>query len=643
MTFRKSAVTKVDTGEVNTVGPLRGMRLRPKKSPRGPVVRADGSGEGRDDPMPFRGRQSGTVWDSTALARFSLAVVFAASAVLSFRGWHPHDEGTLGLAASSVLRGEIPHVDFYDMYSGLQAYIHGGAFSIMGESIRTLRIVGVVIAGLIGLMSYRILRRRLQVVPAALIASSTLVFGYLAYPSSMPTWWNVAFGLVAADRLLLYWETGSHRCAAWAGFFVGLGILIKSTGLYVMFALLLWMLSWGRRRIERQLYLVTAAVSFLFLGMIVARTLSTGTVVLVLVPWSVLCLLGWHWIGRRAEPRHQMSEVPTAVGVFVATAALPVILFALPYLISGNFNALWKGWVTYPSLRFESASAPIQFQSQALLVLLLGVAVAVVASRLLPLRAVALVGAGAAGAYSLLNWAGFWNVAITAVEYSTLALVLFLGIAHFRRGSILPESWLAGCLLASGAFVQIPLWGPVYTMYVGPLAILAAALCLASVVDLKWFTVALFSIAMAAGVQMGSGKLYLATPDDGRAGAIALTMDRGGIRSPANYAFYNDLIEYLERYEGTPLYAGPDSPEVYFLAGALNPSGVFFEVLVPDWDPNSLPLFLEQHQIEAVVLKGDRIQFSEAVPPEIVAEIEKAYPHVTRIGWFLVYEKEARV
>lgn len=514
----------------------------------------------------------------------------------------------------------------------------------MGESIRTLRIVGAVVVGLSGLMTFRILRRSLQVLPAALIASSTLVFGYLAYPSSMPTWWNVALGLAAADRLLRYSETGRLRFAAWAGIFVGVGMLIKSTGLYFAFALMLWLLSWEKSHTERWLFLITAGVSTLFFGTIALRTFSLGSVAVVLVPWIVMCMLGWSWIRFRVDPSPGMSDTRLAIGTFAAAATLPVVLFVLPYLLSGNFQALWNGWVAHPSLRFGAASGLLQIYPSAALILLLGLGAVVTAARITSIGTIVLVGAGAGTAYSLINWGGFWTVALTILEYSSVALIAFMGLTHLRRGAIRPEAWLAGCLLAAAAFVQIPFWASVYTMYIAPLAILAAALCLASIADARWLAIGLFVLSIAAGAQMAVGRLTLAAPTQDLAGSIALDVDRGGIRSSADYFFYNELVEHLSKYEGQPIYAGPDSPEVYFLSGALNPSGVFFEVLVPEWDPYSLPLFLEQHQIEAVVLNADRrFAFSEAVPPEIVAEIEKAYPHVTRIGWFVVYEKEARV
>src|SRR5687767_13995952 len=76
--------------------------------------------------------------DNPLLAWALLVVGLMVLARLAFRGWIPHDEGTLGQAATRVLGGEVPHVDFHDTYGGLQAYAHAGVFSLIGESVRSL-------------------------------------------------------------------------------------------------------------------------------------------------------------------------------------------------------------------------------------------------------------------------------------------------------------------------------------------------------------------------------------------------------------------------------------------------------------------------------------------------------------------------
>src|SRR5207249_4865233 len=54
-------------------------------------------------------------------------MVVAAIVYLSYfvgRGWIPHDEGMLGQSAERVLRGDIPHVDYEEMYTGGLSWLY---------------------------------------------------------------------------------------------------------------------------------------------------------------------------------------------------------------------------------------------------------------------------------------------------------------------------------------------------------------------------------------------------------------------------------------------------------------------------------------------------------------------------------------
>src|SRR2546430_11810827 len=55
-------------------------------------------------------------------------------------GWVPHDEGTLGLSAERVLRGELPNRDFDD-YTGGLTFVHALAFRELGISSISMRSV----------------------------------------------------------------------------------------------------------------------------------------------------------------------------------------------------------------------------------------------------------------------------------------------------------------------------------------------------------------------------------------------------------------------------------------------------------------------------------------------------------------------
>src|SRR5687768_6267523 len=56
-------------------------------------------------------------------------------------GWIPHDEGQLGQTAERTLRGELPHRDFDDMYTGGLSFLHAAAFRLWGIDSASLRVI----------------------------------------------------------------------------------------------------------------------------------------------------------------------------------------------------------------------------------------------------------------------------------------------------------------------------------------------------------------------------------------------------------------------------------------------------------------------------------------------------------------------
>jgi len=171
-----------------------------------------------------------------------------------------------------------------------------------------------------------------------------------------------------------------------------------------------------------------------------------------------------------------------------------------------------------------------------------------------------------------------------------------------------------------------------------PLALLVIVVLLALLVNVNWLGVALLAVATIAGIQMGRGGLYVGAPVEPPLTYAALDVVRGRISIPDFHLYYRDLVEHLASYEGQAIYAGPDSPEVYFLAGALNPSRAFFEVLVPDWRHEHLPSFLNEHSIEVVVIKNE-VNHSDPMPEEVLQQIAAQYPLQTEFGWFTVYQR----
>ena len=84
------------------------------------------------------------------------------------------------------------------------------------------------------------------------------------------------------------------------------------------------------------------------------------------------------------------------------------------------------------------------------------------------------------------------------------------------------------------------------------------------------------------------------------------------------------------------LWAGPDAPEVYFLAGVPNPTPTLYEFLDPDpRSPDDLATLFRVHDVRVVVLNA-RPLFSPSMDSASVARIVTLFPDSTTVGPFVV-------
>src|SRR3954468_14158528 len=64
-----------------------------------------------------------------------IAVVAISATYAGFylkRGWIPHDDGAFALSAERVMRGELPHRDFQEIYTGGLAFMHAAVMQVLG-------------------------------------------------------------------------------------------------------------------------------------------------------------------------------------------------------------------------------------------------------------------------------------------------------------------------------------------------------------------------------------------------------------------------------------------------------------------------------------------------------------------------------
>lgn len=552
------------------------------------------------------------------------AVILAS---VAFVGWVPQDEGTLGQAAIRVLNGEIPHVDFNDVYPGLQAVFHAGFFSILGPSIRTLRVAWLLIAGVAGGASYLLIRRWAGRVPSVLVAISAVVAGFVLYPASTPTWWNVSLGIVS---MVLVVRGSEQESAGWlvaAGFISGLNVLVKTTGLYFAIPSFLWLLArrGGRRRWSLEFASISAfaAISFVaYPGASLAR--------LALIWLPAIFGIVWIWLDRvpidsNTEERAGVRFLPW---IYFLAACAPVATTVIFYMGLGELDSLLAGWVTSPSSRFNVGTVDVPFSLMSLLLLGGVVALGHLTDRWIGSRVYPVVVTVAIGVWGLAGWATF-RIVVVSVSVWLPIVLLAVGLTRgIARGSARDESALVGATAGMFAIVQIPFWSGVYTAYVIPLLVLAAAYLFRN--RLTLITVAAGCVAFVLLVQSSAGRLVGSFVAVEPIPLVVLESPFGGIRIPEAHAYYNQLSKRVsEIAEDSGVYAGPDAPEVAYLSGVQALNENFWDVLDPSWEPGALVEIASKGL--PVVINLDP-GYSPAISESDLLQIRNALPNSETFG-----------
>jgi hypothetical protein len=194
---------------------------------------------------------------------------------------------------------------------------------------------------------------------------------------------------------------------------------------------------------------------------------------------------------------------------------------------------------------------------------------------------------------------------------------------------------------ALGNLVRYPFDGPTYTLYVAPLLILALVAAL-SVRHVQGRLLALFGapylLFAASHVNSGSARVA-GRPHAPEQAWTELRSPRAHIRVvPEQAAEYDSTLAVIRLHaSGNYLYAGPDAPELSFLAGLRNPSHALFDFLAPgpSSGPTS-PLRLLRDSAVSIVVINAHPAFSRRVAPEIADSLRRWYPESATVGRFTV-------
>lgn len=609
---------------------------------------------------------------SPRVYRVILLVVWAASALYMashlMRGWVPHDEGAFGQAAERVLGGQLPHRDFTELYTGGLSFVHALAFRLLGINLATLRYV--LFAAFVAWVPavYYVASRFGPPIAAGAVTLLCVAWSVPNYAAAVPSWYNLFLATFGIAVTLRYLETPARSWIFAAGLCGGLSFLVKSVGLYFLAGIWLFLLfreqslhdtdrneSGERSPMFRAM---TVTCVFFLVGLLIfliRQRIEAEEVVHFVVPTAALgfLLVLREFRGIYGNDAQRFSAFAEMVTPFFAGALLPILGFLLRYILGHGVTALMRGVFVIPARRIAGASiSPPELLSLLAVVPVAALfAMAAFSGRrfrliVLPILALSLASVWYFSARNEHVYQAVWFSAANLIPVVILAgvAVLTMRPAIGRKFTVIRQQqfMLLLSVLALCSIVQFPFSASIYFCYVAPLLVLTLFACVSIFERLsKSFLVCglvfylLFVVTrITPGFIFEMEESY--KPDVQTA---PLNLDRAeGLRVPPEEALrYQRLIALVrEHATGNFIYAAPDCPEVYFLAGFQNPTRSLFDFLDDSADKNENILrTVETHRVNVVVI-DDTPAFSNELPDELREVFERRFPVWRKVDQFEV-------
>lgn len=611
-----------------------------------------------------------SIWLTSRLALGLFVTLFATLYVSGFiyRGWMPHDEGSMAQMAERVLAGELPHLHFDELYTGGLTLVHGLVFHLTTPTFSMIRLSLAFWIPPFVFAMYWLLSRHGSRGFAILTAACAVVWSVPNYFVALPSWHNLflwVFGIVA---LLRFVDTGNSRWLAVAGFCGGVAIVFKITGLYFVAAVLLFLAFrqsvLSQQQAERMASgrsvgysLFISLVSLTLAGLIwllIRKELAPMEFLLFVVPGVslCLCLAIQEWTVGRGDSWLRLRELLYDVSIFLAGIVPPILLFLLPYAVRDGLPELFHGVLIQPRLRmtFERLDAG---------------SLASMIPALVP--TILLLIWGHAGSRCLTTRQRWIATAITVMGYAWLMLPLkadgLFYWHYFTLRNLVPTLSVVGCafllgsgrlqltaaqrqtlflLIASASFsslIQFPFSALIYFCYAAPLVILALHALVVHRREfpqvLAWSMMGilfLFGLVANTRYAMEYGSL-------GNQFNRALELPRAGLlvqqHQQEEYKQVIDLVTKHSR-EDSAILATPDCPEIYFLANRKNPTRLLFDFFDDAMTHDERMIELMDRLEIPVVVVNQHPQFSHKISPKLAAAINKRYPIRQQVGRMVV-------
>jgi hypothetical protein len=597
--------------------------------------------------------------------------IFAAAYGESYlmRGWIPHDEGAFAQSADRVLRGELPHRDYTEIYTGGLAFLHAFAFRYLGESFATLRIVLFVFFLLWIPAFYWIALRLAPDWIAGSVTVLAVVWSLPNYPAAVPSWYNLFFATFGLAALFAYLRDPSPKWLFVAGVAGGCSFLAKTVALYYVAGVLLSFLFLEQCKTPAEanalktrsvLYCVLVVASMLLfqggLALLVREHGGAGEIINLVLPPAILAtvILLRELRAKGQTSRERILALLRMILPFGLGFLVPLAVFAVPYIHGNAVHALLTGIFLLPFKRVWGAhfSSPEISQIASSLCL---VAILILGARIRGVGrwGVSVTTAGLVAYYlvaSAHEWvlyqrlwhAAYWLTPILAVSGALLILSERRNTGMETGSYERQQLFLILAVMTLSGLVQYPFSAPIYFCYVAPLVILGAVsvLRLFPAIPAPLLAVIFGCFLFFGGLRVTPpfirfmGYQYQTDPE-----THLLDLPRvGGLRVDIETAeAYEELIPLIQEHAGTgEIFAAPDCPEIYFLAGYRNPTRSLFDFFEDDSRNRKRILrLLDERPIRVIVLNRYP-PFSAPMPPDVRQALLARYPYSANIQNFEV-------
>jgi hypothetical protein len=520
-------------------------------------------------------------------------------------------------SAERVLRGELPHRDFDDPWTGGWSFFQAFVFQQMGLTLRAIRIP-MFIAWLLGIVvAARIAARFVSATMSAVAAGACALWSLYAWHLPLLNWFYFPLALLSIWPVLRFEETSARGWLVLAGAAAGVAVLVKVTGLYVLAALLLWGVVWAGDREPSDRaeaasgfgWVATAfGVGFVVLVGLLLRQLPRTQYGAAALHFLTPCVATAALVAKRAWQGGRPLSVgvdrmwrvtwPIVLGFVLAIAPMLwcyAAAHALPALVAGVFIRP-QGRMTLLSF-----GAPGRLATLAALVppvlLFVGARFARVSTAARDLWLATLLGAcmGAASHFDLPS-AG----SPLALSVRAMAIVLPLLALAWDHGKLMTGARGRGvvilvALTATSQLVQVPYGDFAYFLFVAPIAMLAT---FALVANAGGSSRAVLAFWAAFLLIAGLGRPMTAVLSNELSRA-PLALERGGIEvTPLDSARLARLAEFMHHRPPGPVFTLGHAPELPFLLQRPSAGRAIYELLSEpaDRDP--------QHTIEALNQQG---------------------------------------